>query len=105
MIVKIYLLLFAIAAVLTLFVIVAGTEGHVGGIRVDARTAIVLAGFAAVLWGYLAINSFEITVYSGGSEFVKSYEGLAFLAVAGGGVSFYVLFQAAVHEINATGGI
>lgn len=105
MIVNLYLLLFAIAAILTLFVIVAGTQGHVGGLRVDTRTAVVLSGFAFILWGYIAVSSFELTVHSGGSEFTQSYPGVAFLAAAGGAVSIYCLFQATVHEIDTSGGI
>lgn len=105
MMVALYLLLFAIATGATLFVIIAGTAGRVGSVGVEARTAIVISGFAAVLWGYLAVKSFEITKYSGGSEFTVSYPGLAWLAVAGGAVAFYVLFQSTVYEVQETGGL
>lgn len=100
-----FLLLFAIAAVATLFVIVAGTSGHVGSITIDAKTGMVISAFAVILWGFLAISAFEITVYSGGQEMTASYPGVAWLAVAAGAVALFVTYQATVQLIEDTGGI
>ena len=105
MIVSVYIVLLIIGAIGTAFVIAAGTRGNLGGITVDRRTGIVVSAFVFVLWGLVAISSFEIVVYSGGTSSTVSYPEVAWLAVVGASVSLFSLFQATIEEVRATGGI
>ncbi len=105
MILALYLVLVVIGAIGTALVIAAGTQGNLGGMRVDRRTGIVVSAFVFVLWGLIAISSFEIVVYSGGTSSTVSYPQVAWLAAVGGAVSLFSMVQATIEEIKATGGI
>lgn len=105
MILSLFLVLIVIGAVGTALVIAAGTKGSLGGIRVDRRTGIVVSAFVFVLWGLVAVSAFEITVYSGGTAATVSYPEVAWLAAVGAAAALFVMFQAAIEEIRATGGI
>ncbi|WP_435551957.1 hypothetical protein [Natrinema sp. CGMCC1.2065] len=105
MILSLYLVLLVIGAVGTALVIAAGTKGTIGGIRVDRRTGIVISAFIFVLWGLVAVSSFEIVVYSGGTSETVSYPQVAWVAVVGGATALLSMFQAAIEEIQETGGI
>ena len=105
MTIEMFLLLIALASIATFLVILSGTSGTIAGLTVDRRLGIVVSGVALMLWGLVAINSFEITVFSGGEEFTRSYEQMAWVATAGGAIAIYSLFQATIQEIRDTGGI
>ena len=102
---ELFLLLLLLAAAGTVLVIVVGSQGRIGNIRVDRRTGIVVSAAVLVLWGLVALNSFEVTIHSGGETTVEEYEQIAWLAVAGAGIALYSLFQATLLEIRETGGI
>lgn len=102
---SLYLVLVLLGSVGTFVVLVAGAKGSVAGVTVNRRLGIVMSGVALMLWGVIAVNSYEVVVYSGGQEFTRQYEEMAWIATAGGAVAIYSLFQATVEEINATGGI
>lgn len=105
MILSLYLVLIVIGAIGTALVIAAGTKGNLGGIRIDRRTGIVVSAIVFVLWGLVAVSSFEIVVFSGGTSETVSYPEVAWLAVVGAAASLFSLFQAAIEEIRATGGV
>lgn len=105
MIASIYVVLLLTAIVGTAFVIRVGAEGDVGGVELSMRTGIVASAAVLVLWGLVAINSFEIVTYSNGTEFANSYPQLAWIAVAGGAIALYSMLQATLEEIQETGGL
>ena len=105
MILELYLLLVAIAVIMTGLVIVVGTTGHIGGVSVDNRTGIVISIATLGLCGLIAISSFDITVYSGGTESSESYPAMAWVAVAMGAVAALSMWKASIEEIRETGGI
>lgn len=100
-----YLLLIVIGVAGLAVTIAAGTKGAIGSISVDRRTGIVISGMTFVLWGLIAISSFEITVYSGGVTATESFPEIAWLAVVGASAALYSLFQASIEEVRATGGL
>jgi len=103
--IQLFLLLFAIASIATIFVIALGARGRAFGVGVNRRMGIVISAIVLGLWGVVAINSFEVVHYSGGEEFTTEYTEVAFLAVLGGAIALVSMFQAALEEINETGGI
>ena len=105
MTIHLFLLLVFMASVATVFVIALGARGSAFGVDVNRRMGIVISAVVLALWGVIAINSFEVTVYSGGQEFTREYAEMAYLAVLGGGIAMISMFQAAIEEIRATGGI
>lgn len=105
MILGIYQILLVTAVLATAATVSAGVEGGVGGVNIGPRTGIIVSALVFVLWGLIAINSFEITVYSGGSSFTQSYESIAWLAVGGASIGLISMLQAALEEINNTGGL
>lgn len=105
MILPIYLVLLLTAIVATAFTVYVGTSGGVGSVTMGARMGVVISAITILLWGMVAINSFEIVHTSGGSTFTESYESVAWIAAGGGLLGVISLFQAAVAEIKATGGI
>ena len=102
---EIYAILLVTAFVATAGVIYVGTTGGVGSMRVGGRAGIVLSAATFLLWGLIAIESFEIVVTSGGQEFTQSYEQLAWVAAAGAAVSLFSMLQASIQEIKDDGGI
>lgn len=105
MTIELYVLLVVLAAIATFFVLLSGTQGNIGGVSIGRRLGIVLSGLVLVLWGVIAINSFEVVVHSGGQEFEREIVEMAWIAVAGGAIATYSMFQATIEEIRATGGI
>lgn len=101
----IYVALLLTAVGGTGILIYAGARGSVGGVAVSATVGLVMSAGIMILWGFLAVSALNITVVSGGQEFDRSYESLAWLAVAGGAVAAASLFQSAVEAIRETGGI
>ena len=105
MIIEIYAIILLTAIFSTAITVFAGLSGGVGGVEVTSRTGMIISAACFGLWALLAINAFEITVHSGGEEFVRSYPQLAWIAVAGAMVALYSLFQAAITEFEQTGGL
>jgi len=105
MIIEIFQILLVTAIIGTALVIFAGVRGTVGGVTIGARAGLVMATACLMLWGIIAINAFEITVISNGETLTHSYPQVAWIAVAGGAVSLITMLQAALEEINATGGL
>lgn len=90
-----YLLLFAVALVLTFLVIRAGLSG-----RQAATVGVVLSAAGLGLWGIVTMASFDIVTVSGGQEFSYSYPSLAIVGAVGGCVNIYALFQSAIEEFD-----
>lgn len=105
MILPIYLLLFGTAILGTGAVIWMGSSGGIGGVQTNAKAGILLSAALVLLWGLIAIESFEILIHSGGNQFTESYEELAWLAAGGALVCFVSMVQASLEEIKNTGGI
>ena len=105
MILQIYVTLLLAALLLTGGVLKVGATGSVGGMQVSTRMGVVISAAAFLLWGLLAIESFEVVVASAGEQYTYSYPQLAWLAAAGAGIALISLFQASVQEIDNTGGI
>jgi len=105
MILPIYLTLLVSAIVATAFTIYVGASGGVGSMQLGPRMGIVISAVTILLWGMVAINSFEIVHVSGGQEFTRSYESVAWIAAGGGVLAVVSLFKASVDEIRRTGGI
>jgi len=103
--VLIYSVLLATALLVTGLLIYGGARGGIGSVAISPTVGIVLSAAALVLWGLLAVSSLDISTYSGGTEFTKSYEALAWLCVGGGAVAAASLFQASLETIRQTGGI
>lgn len=103
--ITVYTLLLACALLLTAVIIWAASQGSIATAETGPRFGIVLSAAGVALWGVLAINSYDITVVSGGEEFTRQYEELAWLAIAGFGISLVSMFKAAVEEINRSGGV
>ena len=103
--IALYLVLVITAIVATFFVVTAGARGSIGGVGLTNRIGIIVSAVVLVLWGIIAMSSFNVVTYSGGSEFSQSYEFMAWLAVGGGAIGLYSLFQASLREIEETGGI
>ncbi len=105
MIIEIFQILLVTAILGTALVLFAGVKGRVGGVTIGSRAGLVMAMACLMLWGLIAVNAFEITVISNGETMTHSYPQVAWIAVAGGAVSLITMLQAAIEEINATGGI
>lgn len=105
MIIEIFQILFVTAILGTAITILAGVRGTVGGVDVGARAGMIVSAFVFGLWTLVAINSFDVTVVSGGEEFTRSYEQIAWVAVAGGVVALISLIQASIEEFDRTGGL
>jgi len=105
MILAIYLVLLVSAIVASAVTLRAGSSGELAGVAVSPRVGMIASTLTLVLWGLIAVNSFELTIYSGGTSFTESYPQLAWLAVAGVGVGLVSLLQATLTEIDNTGGI
>lgn len=105
MIIEIYRILLVTAILGTAITLIAGVKGGVRGVEIGPRMGIVASTAVFILWGLVAINSFNVTVFSGGSEFTRSYASVAWVAVAGAGVSLISMLQATLEEINNSGGI
>jgi len=105
MILQIYSILLVVAFIATGGVLWVGSQGGVGSMRVGSRMGIVLSAGTFLLWGLLAIESFEIVTMSGGSEFSNSYSQLAWLCAGGAMISLLSMFQASVQEIKDSGGV
>ena len=105
MIIEIFQILLVTAILGTALVLFAGVKGRFGGVTIGSRAGLVMGMACMMLWGLIAINAFEITVISNGETMTHSYPQVAWIAVAGGGVSLITMLQAAIEEINATGGI
>ena len=105
MILPIYVTLLLAAFVVTGIVLKVGATGAVGGVRVSTRMGVVVSAAAFVLWGLIAIESFEVVVASAGEQYTYSYPQLAWVAAAGAGISLISLFQASVQEIDSQGGV
>jgi len=100
-----YAILLIAALAATAFVLWIGSTGGVGSMQVGPRVGIVISVATFLLWGLLAIESFEIVVASGGSELKQSYEELAWLALGGAMICLASAFKASVEEIKETGGV
>ncbi len=105
MIIEIFQILLVTAILGTALVLFAGVKGRVGGVTIGSRAGLVMGMACLMLWGLIAINAFEITVISNGETLTRSYPQVAWIAVAGGAVSLITMLQAAIEEINATGGL
>lgn len=105
MILEIYVVLLVAALVATGGVIWVGTTGGVGSMQVGGRAGIVLSAAVFLLWGLLAIESYNIVSTSGGQEFVRTYEELAWLCAGGALLSLLSMIQASIQEIKNTGGV
>lgn len=105
MIIEIYQILLLAAILGTVVVVIAGAKGGVRGVEIGPRMGIVASAAVFVLWGLVAINSFSVEVFSGGSSFNREYASVAWLAVAGAGIALVSMLQAALEEIDNTGGI
>lgn len=100
-----YAILFVTAILGTAALTYAGAAGQVGSVRVTPRVGVVIAAAMVVIWGLLGLNAYEITVFSGDQVHTVSYPQLGWLAIAGGVVATVHMVQAAIKEIEATGGL
>lgn len=102
---SIYVLLLVVAIAWTTGVIWMATQQQMGDRESMRRVGIVLSAFGLVLWGLIAMFSFEVVSYSGGETFTHEFTELAYFALVGGALMLFSLLQATIEEINATGGI
>jgi len=105
MILQIYSMLFLVALVATAGVIWVGAQGGVGRVQVGGEMGIVLSAAVFVLWGLLAIESFEIVIIDNGTRLTESYQELAWLCVGGAAIALLSMVQASIEEIKDRGGI
>jgi len=66
--------------------------------RVQFATA--LSAATAVLWLLVTAGSFNVVVYSGGSEFSNSYPSLGVVGVLGVAISVIVLAKGSIELLN-----
>lgn len=104
MIYQIYLALLVIAVVGTAGLFYIGSQGGVGRLNPSARLGIVLSAGLMLLWGLLAIESFEITVIKDSTTYTREYTQLAWLCVAGAGISLFSMIQASFGAIKEAEG-
>jgi hypothetical protein len=104
-IIEIFRLLLIAAMLTTIVTVAAGVMGSVAGVEITPRVGLIASSFCFVLWGLVAINAFEVSVFSGGQEFVREYRSVAYLAVGGASVALFSLIQATLAEIQETGGL
>lgn len=105
MIIEIFRILLISAMVTTLLTIAAGVVGSFAGIEVGPRAGLIASGFCFALWGLVVVNSFDVVVFSGGTEFSREYRSVAWLGVGGASVALFSMLQATLNEIQETGGM
>lgn len=105
MIIEIFRILLVTAILGTAVTLIAGVKGGVRGVEIGPRMGLIASTAVFILWGLIAINSFEVTVFSGGQEFTKSYASVAWVAIAGAGISLVSMLQATLQEIDNSGGL
>lgn len=66
----------------------------------DAGMEAVTGAFAAVLWGGLAVGSFDLNTYAGGSKSAINADALAYLALVGAVVMLLFTVQAAIGSLR-----
>jgi len=71
--------------------------------RSDAQSiqfATGLSAATAIVWILVSISAFNVTSYSGGSEFTHSYPSLGVLGVLGVGVSLLILLKGSIELLD-----
>jgi hypothetical protein len=105
MIWPIYVTLLVVGFVATGLTLIAALRGDVAGVAISNRVGIGLSAFAFVIWGVVAINSFEIVTITDSGQTTTELAEMAVLAMVGGGVMLASMLKAAVAEIDSQGGL
>lgn len=90
-----FMLLFAVALLVTALTIYTGLKG-----RSEARTGVVLSAAGLGVCGLVTMSAFQVVTVSGGQEFTYSYPTLAIVGVIAGAVNVFALFKSSVEEFG-----